>query len=142
VHQYLISNTQTPPLPAGALESHSDERDGRLPQEIRQMLLVLQNVHRSPPKEAYFALQQLVGKVIKSYLPMVARSRTIVKVPSESAADGKSPTMYTYSKMVMVDSSANTVCVQYYFINTLFPTYCVLRQSWTVRDCCYGLWWT
>lgn len=54
------------------------------------MLLVLQNVHRSPPKEAYFVLQQLVGKVVKSYLPMVARSRTIVKAPSESAADGES----------------------------------------------------
>ena len=54
------------------------------------MLLVLQNVHRSPPKESYFVLQQLVGKVVKSYLPMVARSRTIVKAPSESAADGES----------------------------------------------------
>ena len=86
-----ISDPPSPPPTAGALESHNDERDGKLPHEIRQMLLVLQNVHRSPPKEAYFVLQQLVGKVVKSYLPMVARSRTIVKAPSESAADGKSP---------------------------------------------------
>lgn len=71
---------------AVSLEAHSDERDGKLPREIRQMLLVLQNVHRTPPDENYFILQQLVGKVVKSYLPMVARSRTIVRAPSE---DGK-----------------------------------------------------
>lgn len=68
----------------GSLESHCDERDGKLPLEIRQMLLVLQNVHRSPPSEDYFALQRLVGMVVKSYLPMVARSRTSVKpTPSQ-----------------------------------------------------------
>lgn len=54
------------------------------------MLLVLQNVHLSPPKDEYFVLQELVGKVVKSYLPMVARSRTIVMATSESATDSES----------------------------------------------------
>lgn len=53
------------------------------------MLLVLQNVHRSPPDEEYFVLQQLVSKVVKSYLPMVARSRTIIKAPSEPSPEGE-----------------------------------------------------
>ena len=84
------------------------------------MLLVLQNVHRSPPKEAYFVLQQLVGKVVKSYLPMVAKSRTIVKAPSESVANGKSQTQY--SKLVMVVSSANTILCPIF----ITPYMCVL----------------
>lgn len=74
---------------AASLEGHRDDRDGKLPPEIRQMLLVLQNVHQTPPSEAYFVLQQLVGKVVKSYLPMVARTRTLVKVQSESAPDSE-----------------------------------------------------
>lgn len=83
-----------------SLEAHSDERDGKLPREIRQMFLVLQNVHLTPPDENYFFLQQLVGKVVKPYLPMVARSRTIVKVPTESSPDGECKTFHSHNKVL------------------------------------------
>ena len=87
-HKSYDSLTLTLSHTPASLDAHNDEKDGRLPAEVRQMLLVLQNVHRTPPTESYFALQQLVGKVVKSYLPMVARSRTIVKVHREPISDG------------------------------------------------------
>lgn len=38
------------------------------------MLLVLQSVHRTPPDDRFFMLQDLVGQVVESYLPMVPRA--------------------------------------------------------------------
>lgn len=38
--------------------------------EIKQMLLVLQSVHKSPPTEQFYELQILVSKVVQPYLCM------------------------------------------------------------------------
>lgn len=40
--------------------------------EIKQMLLVLQSVHRSPPVQKYFQLLELVTKVVQPYLCMMS----------------------------------------------------------------------
>jgi len=57
-------------LPSDALETDSSP-----PPQIRQMLLVLQSVHQTPPVEQFYTLQTLVGKVVHPYLCMVHRSR-------------------------------------------------------------------
>ncbi len=41
--------------------------------ELRQMCLVLQSVHKTPPTEQFFTLQAIVQCVVKSYLVMVAQ---------------------------------------------------------------------
>lgn len=54
----------------GALACHESD----LPPQVQQMLLVLQSVHRSPPDDRFFILQDLVAQVVDSYLPMVPRT--------------------------------------------------------------------
>ena len=41
-----------------------------VPPEIKQMFLVLQSVHKTPPSEQYHALQGLVAQVVQPYLCM------------------------------------------------------------------------
>ena len=59
----------------GALQ----QREGEVPAQMQQMLLVLQSVHRSPPDDRFFVLQDMVGQVVESYLPMVSKSHSSLK---------------------------------------------------------------
>ena len=60
-----------------------------VPPAIKQMLLVLQGVHRTPPSEQFFLLQNLAAKVVQPYLCMVTRSRPTGRAPSESIIEGQ-----------------------------------------------------
>jgi hypothetical protein len=46
-----------------------------VPPQIRQMLLVLQGIHRTPPSEDYFTLVTLLPHVVKPYQCLVPRIR-------------------------------------------------------------------
>lgn len=59
------------------------------PPQIKQMLLVLQSVRRSPPADQFFQLQTLVGKVVKPYMYMVKHSRVGGRPPSEPPQEGE-----------------------------------------------------
>ena len=48
-----------------------------LPPQIQQMLLVLQSIHRNPPDDRFFVLQDIVGTVVESYFPMVTKSQVM-----------------------------------------------------------------
>ena len=39
--------------------------------ELKQMLLVLQSIHRNPPTEHYYTLQSLVKQVVHPYMCLV-----------------------------------------------------------------------
>lgn len=41
-----------------------------IPPEIKQMLLILQSVHKIPPSDQFYQLQNLVKKVVHPYLCM------------------------------------------------------------------------
>lgn len=64
-------NTRIDFVPA-AIQRYED----RLPPQIQQMLLVLQSIHRTPPDDKFFILQDIVGQVVDNYLPMVTRARS------------------------------------------------------------------
>ena len=57
-----------------ALKS-TDENE--IPEQIRQMLLVLQGVHRTPPSEDYFTLTSLLLHVVQPYQCLVPRNRSL-----------------------------------------------------------------
>ncbi len=65
---------------------------------FKQMCLVLQSVHKTPPTDQFYMLQSIVNKVVPSYLSMVARPRPNTRAPSEPLRDGWSIVIaYCYS---------------------------------------------
>lgn len=58
---------------AVAVQRHKEA----LPPQIQQMLLVLQSIHRNPPDDRFFVLQDIVGTVVESYFPMVTKSQVM-----------------------------------------------------------------
>ena len=68
----LFSTELLPPPPSAALKSVSLDE---VPPQIRQMLLVLQGIHRTPPSEDYFTLVTLLPHVVKPYQCLVPRIR-------------------------------------------------------------------
>ena len=64
-----------PPHPSLAEALQAVGRSKDRPPQIRQMLLVLQSVHRTPPTEQFLQLQSLVGQVVRYYLCMVPWTR-------------------------------------------------------------------
>lgn len=60
-----------------------------VPPEIKQMLLVLQSVHKTPPSDQFFQLQALVERVVQPYLCLVTRTRVASRAPFELSQEGR-----------------------------------------------------
>lgn len=82
-------------LIAAAIQRHEDG----LPPQIQQMLLVLQSIHRSPPDDNFFILQDMVSQVVDNYLPMVIRAHSF-KTTKSAHTPQEGNTMY----IILVDS--------------------------------------
>ena len=76
-------------LKTEVVEALQEEPPPPVTPEFKQMCLVLQSVHKTPPTEQFFMLQSIVKKVVHPYLVMVARPHPSTKAPSEPLHDGE-----------------------------------------------------
>ena len=78
----------SPPLPCPTEALQVAGRSKDTPPQIRQMLLVLQSVHRTPPTEQFLQLQSLLGQVLRYYLCMVPQTRRSSRSPGDLPHEG------------------------------------------------------
>lgn len=78
---------------------------------------MLQSIHRTPPDDKFFILQDIVGQVVDNYLPMVTRARsfkTTKSSPHIREGTWKDPLIFGFLASILIPSQACALFLKYF----------------------------